>query len=118
MLIYVALLFASLMIGHAVLRRSSVEFLQDAGVTLLLGCAFGLFVRFTHGREARVLAHLTRFDRSFFFVVLLPPIIFECGFSMRQQRFANNIISILVYAILVRGGAGFAVFVSDRQLFL
>ncbi len=43
---------------------------------------------------------MVQFDRNFFFVFLLPPIIFESGFSMEKGVFFGNLASILVFAFL------------------
>lgn len=72
------LLAATLMIGHA-LSRARVTWIGEAGVALLLGVAVGglllspLFD--THGTFSTYMG----FSKQFFFLAILPPIIFEAG---------------------------------------
>ena len=41
---------------------------------------------------------MARFDERFFFFVLLPPIIFQAGYSLKRKRFFSNFSTILLYA--------------------
>jgi hypothetical protein len=72
------LLAATLMIGHA-LSRARFTWIGEAGVALLLGVAVGglllspLFD--THGTYSTYMG----FSKQFFFLAILPPIIFEAG---------------------------------------
>ena len=43
---------------------------------------------------------LATFDSDFFYYVLLPPIIFEAGFSVVKPPFFANIITILFFAVV------------------
>merc|ERR1719317_774125 len=40
------------------------------------------------------------FDEEFFFIVMLPPIIFASGFNLRKDYFFYNFGTILVYAFI------------------
>ena len=40
------------------------------------------------------------FNPEIFFYLLLPPIIFHAGYSMRRKDFFNNLGAILCYALI------------------
>ncbi|KJE89560.1 sodium/hydrogen exchanger family protein [Capsaspora owczarzaki ATCC 30864] len=70
----------------------NIRFLPESGATMLVGMASGAIARFALGREAS-------FDADFFYYFLLPPIIFDAGYSLKRRDFFSNIGSILMYAV-------------------
>jgi sodium/hydrogen exchanger 8 len=49
------------------------------------------------GLNTESIAH---FNRDIFYYVLLPPVIFEAGFSLHKRPFFNNLGTILVFAVV------------------
>ena len=45
-------------------------------------------------------AHHMRFDYEFFMTFLLPPIIFEAGYSIKRRLFLANLLPILMLAVV------------------
>jgi hypothetical protein len=106
-----------------VLRQTRFKYLQEAGGTLLIGAICGAVVRFGASEERLKVISLLRtlwyssqaivsLDSTFFFVALLPPIIFESGYTLNrvilielniyniQKTFFHNISSISLFAIV------------------
>ena len=67
-----------------------------------------------------VISSHEQFDFEFFMIFLLPPIIFEAGFSMSKRGFFDNLVPILLYAVagtlISTFSAGFLFYGHDRLL--
>ena len=73
------------LIGHT-LESIHFDLLPEAGVGILLGAALGgLTILMLSGAGETEMQHDERFDATFFFVWLIPPIIFEAGFNMNAK---------------------------------
>ena len=78
-LIMLFLLMLSIMGGHF-LKKKKHQYLQESGLTTLIGVAAGLALKFMS-----VDAYMTNLSNHFvrlFMILLLPPIIFESGYNM------------------------------------
>ncbi|KAL4451761.1 hypothetical protein ABPG75_007423 [Micractinium tetrahymenae] len=93
------LLVATLMIGHLLARRG-VGWIGEAGVALLLGAAVGALVWAVPFIDVRgTFGSTVFFSKSFFLLAILPPIIFEAGWSMNVDRFFANCGAIACMAV-------------------
>lgn len=45
-------------------------------------------------------AAVAKFDTDLFFLLLLPPIIFEAGYNMQRRKFFSNLGAICCYAFI------------------
>ena len=67
---------------------------------VLVGALLGMVLRQLGAESAPSLRSLLFFDEEMFLYVLLPPIIFEAGFSIEKRFFFNNLATILLFAVV------------------
>lgn len=67
-----------------VLKKTHFKYLQEAGATMLFGSIVGIFTHFLKTETAARLKYALTFDPTLFFLFLLPPIIYESGYSMKR----------------------------------
>ena len=111
-LIMLSLLMLAITLGHY-LKKSKHRFLQESGLTVLLGLLFGgLFKVLSMERN---LTNLSKHFGNVFMNLLLPPIIFESGFNMNKKPFFANFGTVLAYSFL---GTFVAIFTSSTLFWL
>lgn len=69
------------------------KFMPNASGNILLGMIVGGLLSLHKGMDEEF-----SFNEEFFFLVMLPPIIFASGFNLRKDFFFYNVGTILVYA--------------------
>ena len=80
-LIMLFLIMASITLGHF-LKKSKHKYLQEAGLTTLIGILAGIVLKYTH--ESFLSKNITQHFNNLFMILLLPPIIFEGGYNMQK----------------------------------
>ncbi|CAG9467333.1 unnamed protein product [Pedinophyceae sp. YPF-701] len=111
-LLTLTLLQASLLLGWWI-RKRDVPYIHEAGAALLLGLFAGLVVSAV-STSAHQLAWI-KFQPDFFFLFLLPPIIFESGISMPPRPFFKNFGAICTFAF---GGTLLSAFIVGIVVWL
>lgn len=91
------LLMLAISAGHF-LKRSKHKYLQEAGLTTVIGMLAGLMLReLTIGDTIQ---SISNHFNNLFMILLLPPIIFESGYNMQKQPFFKNIGAVMTYAFV------------------
>eukprot|EP00240_Pyramimonas_obovata_P000684 CAMPEP_0118922966 /NCGR_PEP_ID=MMETSP1169-20130426/1681_1 /TAXON_ID=36882 /ORGANISM="Pyramimonas obovata, Strain CCMP722" /LENGTH=603 /DNA_ID=CAMNT_0006863895 /DNA_START=409 /DNA_END=2220 /DNA_ORIENTATION=+ len=111
-LIFLLIVVSVFFIGYQ-LKRLRVSWLHESSAALLLGCVLGLLVNVVPNRDfltiidkedLLALRESLLFHDDLFFLVLLPPIIFEAGFNtvptVLRDKFWYNLDAICTYAFL------------------
>lgn len=93
----ILLLAAALVLGQY-MNLKKITIVGDSAVALLLGLTAGMLCYFANFSDT-YLAWLG-FSKEFFFYGLLPPIIFEAGYSLETKPFVRNLGAICAYAFV------------------
>lgn len=78
--------------------QTNFQYLPESIVTIVLGGLIGFILNFTSVKD--VIQREEIFSPTAFFLVLLPPIIYESGYNLHKGNFFQNIGSICVFAIV------------------
>jgi sodium/hydrogen exchanger 8 len=95
------------------LKKSGHKYLQEAGLTVLIGMLAGAIFKLMN--VIYFLTNLTAHFSGLFVLLLLPPIIFESGYNMNKKYFLKNAGTILMYSFL---GTFIAMFSSSFMFWL
>lgn len=80
--------------------QTGFQYLPESIVIVFLGAAIGLLINLLSDKNIANWKREEVFSPTAFFLVLLPPIIFESGYNLHKGNFFQNIGSILVFAII------------------
>jgi len=97
MLLHVSLLLITFVFGF-VLSQWQCKYLGESGAGLIVGSLAGAILVVSNGVDK--FQELVKFQEAIFFLVLLPPIIFEAGYNMKRRYFFRNIGGICMFAFL------------------
>jgi len=78
------------------LKQHSIAYLSGSGSAML----FGLFIGGILSNFSEDEIDFLNFNSEIFYYVLLPPIIFEAGFTLKRKQFFKNINTIMLFAVV------------------
>ncbi|SCU94353.1 LADA_0G08042g1_1 [Lachancea dasiensis] len=78
------------------LAQRRIKAVHETVLSIFYGMVVGLIIRLSPGHYIQ---DAVTFNSSYFFNILLPPIILNSGYELNQANFFNNIVSILTFAI-------------------
>lgn len=93
----ICVIMLGILLIHLMLQ-TGFQYLPESIVVVVLGGFIGLFLKVMSGENSSWKREEV-FSPTGFFLVLLPPIIFESGYNLHKGNFFQNIGSILVFAI-------------------
>lgn len=96
-----ALFILLLLLGMALwllyfLQQRRIKAIHETVLSIFYGMVVGLIIRVSPGHYIQ---DAVKFKLSYFFNILLPPIILNSGYELHQANFFSNLGSILTFAI-------------------
>lgn len=82
-------------------HRNHKTWIPESSLAVLAGLILGVIIRFSVANPPNNLV----FNGEIFFLVALPVLIFDAGFSLRKKEFFGQLFTILVFSIVGTAGA-------------
>ncbi|PRD29444.1 UNVERIFIED_CONTAM: Sodium/hydrogen exchanger 8 [Trichonephila clavipes] len=97
------------------LIQTNFQYLPESVSVVFLGALIGLILKLISNNNLGNWQKEEAFNPTTFFLVLLPPIMYESGYNLHKGNFFQNIGSILVFAIF---GTAISAFIIGGGVYL
>lgn len=89
---------ACIIVIHLILQLK-INYIPESLAVVLTGALIGLIIKLSSSKMSEGWQREEMFNPTTFFLVILPPIIFDEAYNLHKGNFFQNIGSILVFAI-------------------
>ncbi|KAK3744475.1 hypothetical protein QZH41_012878 [Actinostola sp. cb2023] len=96
---FILLVIALCILVTHFLIKTKFHYLPESVAVVFLGALIGLVMKALRHFSLGDWQREEHFNPTAFFLILLPPIIFESGYSLHKGNFFSNIGSIVIYAV-------------------
>lgn len=99
-IIFLSQLLITVICGH-IIHKTRYKYATEGSIALLVGLLTGgAAFAYAGWRKEALPGRLFEFNTDVFFNLLLPPIIFNAGFSVKKKLFFANCITVALFGIL------------------
>ncbi|RWS10234.1 sodium/hydrogen exchanger 8-like protein [Dinothrombium tinctorium] len=97
---FVLTVIASCIIVIHFILQTKFQYVPESLAVVIMGATIGLITKLISSQHLGDWKREEMFNPTTFFLVLLPPIIYESGYNLHKGNFFQNIGSILIFAIV------------------
>eukprot|EP00003_Mantamonas_plastica_P032574 TRINITY_DN891_c0_g1_i2.p1 TRINITY_DN891_c0_g1~~TRINITY_DN891_c0_g1_i2.p1 ORF type:complete len:269 (+),score=47.93 TRINITY_DN891_c0_g1_i2:593-1399(+) len=102
-LFYILMFILIVTLMRVLFHHIDIKSVPESSMVIIVGVLFGLIGYAISGGDQNASdasLQIFNFNNDVFFLILIPPIIFDAGFFLQKNFFFNNLGTILLYAVV------------------